>query len=259
MRNGQPLPFNNYAVTRSNSDPTFTLSTFAWTTSSRPTAPLFVRHSFQNTDAVTPSIFGLPLGGPPTRRRYHASARNQNAGIGHIYQFTPTLINEIRIGLNRQTTALTQEDYGQNLSQQFGIPGVNRSPQTSGLSTLAISGLFSLGGSILTPLRVAATDWNFSDKVTWVKGRHTSAIRLRRSIRDGQHRISGFRPRQLYISQPHAPALWSGAGRQRVCELSGRCALSGAARRVFRRAWWGSFRPALRLLSCRTISRSRRS
>ena len=55
----------------------------------------------------------------------------------------------------------------------FGIPGVNQSPQTSGLSTLNVSGLFSLGGSILTPLRVATTDWNFSDRVIWMKGRHT--------------------------------------------------------------------------------------
>ena len=76
------------------------------------------------------------------------------------------------LGLNRQTTALRQEDYGQNLSQQFGIPGVNRSPETSGLSTLNVSGLFAVGGSILTPLRLATTGWNFSEKITWIKGRH---------------------------------------------------------------------------------------
>jgi hypothetical protein len=168
---GQPLPFNNYAVTRSNASNVHSFDIrvdhqFA------PNNTLFVRESFQNTYAVTPSLFGLPLGGPPTGAGT-TQARNQNAGIGHVYQFTPALINEIRIGLNRQTTSLTQEDYGQNLSQQFGIPGVNQSPQTSGLSTLTVSGLFGLGGSILTPLQVATTDWNFSDRVIWMKGRHT--------------------------------------------------------------------------------------
>ena len=168
---GQPLPFNNYAVTRSN---TSNVHSFDIRVDHQfsPNNTLFVRESFQNTYAVTPSLFGLPLGGPPTGAGT-TLARNQNAGIGHVYQFTPALINEIRIGLNRQTTSLTQEDYGQNLSQQFGIPGVNRSPQTSGLSTLVVSGLFSLGGSILTPLRVATTNWNFSDRVIWMKGRHT--------------------------------------------------------------------------------------
>ena len=168
---GQPLPFNNYAVTRSNAS---NLHSFDVRVDHQfaPNNTLFVRESFQNTYAVTPSLFGLPLGGPPTGAGT-TKARNQNAGIGHVYQFTPALINEIRIGLNRQTTNLTQEDYGQNLSQQLGIPGVNQSPQTSGLSTLTVSGLFSLGGSVLTPLRVATTDWNFSDRVVWMKGRHT--------------------------------------------------------------------------------------
>ena len=86
------------------------------------------------------------------------------------------MMNEVRIGLNRQTTALTQEDYGQNLSTQFGIPGVNMSPQTSGLSSLVVNGLFNIGDSLLTPLQIATTDWNFTDKITWVKGRHV--IRL---------------------------------------------------------------------------------
>jgi hypothetical protein len=168
---GHSLPFNNYAVTRSNASNVRSFDIrvdhqFA------PNNTLFVRESFQNTYAVTPSLFGLPLGGPPTGAGT-TLARNQNAGIGHVYQFAPALINEIRIGLNRLTTSLTQEDYGQNLSQQFGIPGVNQSPQTSGLSTMTVSGLFSLGGSILTPLRVATTDWNFSDRVIWMRGRHT--------------------------------------------------------------------------------------
>ncbi len=66
--------------------------------------------------------------------------------------------------MNRQTTSLTQQDYGQNLASQFGIPGVNQSPQTSGLPNLRVTGLFDLGGSLLTPLRLDVTDWNFSEK-----------------------------------------------------------------------------------------------
>ncbi len=88
---------------------------------------LFARESFQNTGAFAPSIFGPPLGGSILGAGA-TSARNQNAGVGYTYTISPTLLNEVRIGLNRQTTALTQEDYGQNLSQQFGIPGVNLSP-----------------------------------------------------------------------------------------------------------------------------------
>ena len=144
---GQPLPFNNYAVTRTT---TAAVQSFDVRLdhqfSTNNTA--FVRHSFQNTDADTPSLFGLPLGGPPTGAGT-TQARNQNAGIGEIYQFTPSLINEARIGLNRQTTSLTQEDYGQNLSSQFGIPGINLSPQTSGLSNLVVPACSASGEACL--------------------------------------------------------------------------------------------------------------
>jgi hypothetical protein len=168
---GQPLSFNNYAVSRSNIS---NLHSFDIRVDHQFSAnnTLFVRESFQHTYAVIPSLFGLPLGGPPTGAGM-TLASNQNAGIGQTYQFTSALINQVRIGLNRQTTNLTQEDYGQNLSQQFGIPGVNHSPQTSGLSNLTIAGMFSLGGSILTPLQLATTNLNFSDGIVWMKGHHT--------------------------------------------------------------------------------------
>jgi hypothetical protein len=168
---GNPLPFNNYAVQRTSTSSVHSYDIRVDRQISS-TSTLFARHSFQDTSAVSPSIFGLPLGGSISGAGA-TRARNQNAGLGYFFQFSPTLINEIRIGLNRQTTQLTQEDYGQNLSQQFGIPGVNGSPQTSGLSTLNISGLFAVGGSILTPLELATTAWSVSEKLMWVKGRHS--------------------------------------------------------------------------------------
>ncbi len=168
---GQPRAFNNYAVTRSikadvhsfdiRLDHQFSIK-----------SSVFARYSFQNTDAVSPSIFGLPLGGPPALAGTTAG-RYQSLGVGHVYQISPTFVNEIRVGLNRQASTLVQEDYGLNLSEEFGMPGVNRSPETSGLANMAISGLFGVGGSILTPLKVATTTWNFSDKVMLVAGRHT--------------------------------------------------------------------------------------
>ncbi|HEX4274307.1 MAG TPA: TonB-dependent receptor [Bryobacteraceae bacterium] len=168
--NGQPLPFNNYAVTRTS---TSSAHSFDIRVDHQFSAgnTIFVRHSFQNSDAVLPSLFGLPLGGPPSLDGT-SLARNQNTSVGHIHQFNGDLFHELRIGFNRQTSSLTQEDYGQNLSQKFGIPGINQSPETSGLSSLNITGLFSVGGSILTPLRLATTGWNFSEKLTWAKGRH---------------------------------------------------------------------------------------
>jgi len=184
---GIPLPFNNYAVTRAATSDAQSFDVRVDHQFS-PNNTVFVRHSFQNTNALVPSTFGLPLGGSISGAGA-TSARNQNTGIGQTYQISPTMINDVRVGLNRQTTALTQEDYGQNLSTQFGIPGVNTSPQTSGLSNLNVFGLFDIGDSILTPLQLATTDWNFTDKVTWVKRRHVIRVGF-----DYQHELgsSGY-------------------------------------------------------------------
>ena len=167
---GNPLPFNNYAVTRSDTE---NLQSFDVRVDHQfsEKSNVFARESFQNTSAFAPSVFGVPLGGS-IEGAGATSARNQNAGIGYTYQISPSMLNDVRVGLNRQTTALTQEDYGKNLAQQFGIPGINMSPQTSGLSNLDVAGLFDIGDSLLTPLQLATTNWNVSDKVTWVKGRH---------------------------------------------------------------------------------------
>lgn len=167
---GSPLPFNNFAVTRTDRSNVESFD-IRMDHQFSPNNTVFVRESFQDTGAFVPSLFGLPLGGSILGAG-STHARNQNAGAGYTLQISPVMINEIRAGLNRQTTALIQEGYGENLSERFGISGVNVSPQTSGLSSMVVSGLFNLGGSLLTPLQLATTQENISNKISWVKGRH---------------------------------------------------------------------------------------
>ncbi|HVW10065.1 MAG TPA: carboxypeptidase regulatory-like domain-containing protein [Bryobacteraceae bacterium] len=167
---GQPLAFNNYAVARVSTSAVHSFDVridhqFSGANSA------FLRHSFQNTDANVPSLFGPPLGGS-LEGAGMTRARLQNVALGNIYQFSPSFFNELRMGIDRQTTLLTQEDYGQNLSARFGIPGINTSPQTSGLANLSIAGLFDVGDSLLTPLSLATTDENVSEKITWARGHH---------------------------------------------------------------------------------------
>ncbi len=186
--NGAPLAFNNYAVTRA-ADSDFHAFDVRLDHQLSSRSSIFVRHSFQDTGAVVPSLFGAPLGGTVSGAGATKS-RTQNTAIGHVQQLAPTLIHEFRAGFNRQTTSLRQEGFGQNISEELGIPGVNRDDATSGLSTIVISGVFNVGASILTPLRLAVTNWNWSDRLVWIKGRHA----LRFGV-DGQHErgASGYR------------------------------------------------------------------
>jgi hypothetical protein len=165
-----PLAFNNYAVTRVSTSAvhSFDVRIDHQFTSANSA---FLRYSFQDTSADVPSLFGPPLGGSLLGAG-STDARLHNAALGNIYQFTPTLLQEFRAGINRQTSTQRQENYGQDLSARFGIPGVNTSPATSGLANLSIAGLFDVGDSLLTPLTLATTDVNLSEKLTWVRGRH---------------------------------------------------------------------------------------
>lgn len=167
---GQPLRVNNYAATpiASSGVKAFDIRLDHQLSKNQN---LFFRHSFQDTHAAVPSLFGLPLGGTVSGAG-STTARGHFAALGHNLQISPTLLHEFRGGLNRQTMSLVQEDYGKNLSQQFGIPGVNRDATTSGLSTIVVSGLFNAGSSILTPLRLATTNATWDEKLVWMVGRH---------------------------------------------------------------------------------------
>jgi hypothetical protein len=171
---GRPLAFNNYAVTRVSKSTVQSFDVRIDHQFSRANS-VFVRYSYQNADARVPSLFGPPLGGSLLGAG-RTKARAQNVALGNIYQFSPSLFHELRIGINRQTTFLTQEDYGQDLSTQFGIPGTNVSPETSGLANLSIAGLFDVGDSLLTPLSLATTDENLTEKITWARGRHVVRV-----------------------------------------------------------------------------------
>jgi hypothetical protein len=185
---GSPLAFNNYAVTRTARTGVHSFDVRLDHQFS-PVSSIFARHSFQDTASTVPSLFGSPLGGSISGAG-KTRGRNQNVSIGHVYLLTPSLIQEIRVGMNRQTTALRQEDFGRNLSEEFGIPGVNRDEETSGLATINVSGVFTAGASILTPLRLAATNWTLSDKLTWIRGRHTLRFGLASAHEMGS---SGYR------------------------------------------------------------------
>ena len=123
---------------------------------------------------------------------------------------------------------------------------------------MVVYGLFDLGDSLLTPLRLATTDWNFTDKITWIKGRH--AIRL--GV-DYQHELgsTGYlvygRGNYTFLNLSTSTLVGT-RRRQCVCELPGRRALSGSARRISARNGGADLLPRT-ASTRRTTSRSLRS
>jgi outer membrane receptor protein involved in Fe transport len=86
--------------------------------------------------------------------------------------FSPTLINEFRIGLTRTTNRELSNDAGTNFASQFGIPGTTNDPSLLGFPKFSITGYETLGDSVTNPIRYTVNNYHLNDVVTWMKGKH---------------------------------------------------------------------------------------
>ncbi|MBV8070125.1 MAG: TonB-dependent receptor [Acidobacteriaceae bacterium] len=157
-----------------------------------------------------PSIFQAPAfgsAGGAANGAFQGSGlqRTYSGGINYNRIFSPSLISEFRIGVAYYNNIATPSDYGQNQSEQLGIPGINLNQITSGLVGINIgsSGQFYstplLGYSASLPWTRAETNIDFANTWTKILGNHTIKWGgdLRR-IRDALLQQQTFSPRGLY-------------------------------------------------------------
>ncbi len=96
-----------------------------------------------------------------------------NGVLSETHSFSPTLVNEARIGVNRIASARTQPNattYG--IPAQFGINGVSQATNNGGLPGFTIVGLSNLGSSGYLPSIETSSVGQFSDSLTKNTGRH---------------------------------------------------------------------------------------
>ncbi len=144
---------------------------------------LFVRYSFNDTDRFQPSpLTGTtaPAGGDfftgivgRLSGAGDASVRAQGVSINFTHLFSPRLISETRFGFSRFRLRNFPEGFGQNLADQFGIPGINISPITTGLPRLQIAGFMGLGPAAFLPDLSAQNTIQVLDNLTLIRGAHT--------------------------------------------------------------------------------------
>jgi hypothetical protein len=141
----------------------------------RESDQFFARYSYLETTLDTPPYLGNTLNGAPFANT--AYTRNQNGVVSEIHTFSPTTINELRVGINRVRT--DWDGYGDNLSTsaQVGIPGINDyCGICGGLPTISISGLTGFGHTAFAPTRRHDTVWQFVDNVTLIRNKHNIKV-----------------------------------------------------------------------------------
>jgi len=132
----------------------------------------FFRVAHHNTDQYTPGALPLPaVGSADASNNVYPLVQFE---LSYTRTLSSNLVNEARAGATRLNTRAFPLNYGQNVAQEVGIPGVNGGdPLTSGLTQINLSGYPALGDSGFRPAIIANNNYQFNDAVTWIHGNNT--------------------------------------------------------------------------------------
>jgi hypothetical protein len=139
-----------------------------------PNNRLFVRYSYEKTHRFLPAT--LPHGDAgATFGAGDGNIKAQGLAFNDTHTMSSSWLNEFRFGWSQVKFFMTSIDYGQNLAQKVGIPGVNLNEVTSAMSQIIFNngGARNLGANGNQPLITNQNDFQFFDNVTHVHGRQT--------------------------------------------------------------------------------------
>jgi hypothetical protein len=141
-----------------------------------PSNRLFVRYSYQKTHRNLPAT--LPHGDAgATFGAGDGNIKAQGLAFNDTHTFNPSLLNEFRFGWTSIKFFMTSIDYGENLAEKVGIPGINLGdPSNSAMTQLAFQNIRNLGANSNQPLITNQNDFQLFDNITKIKGRHTMKV-----------------------------------------------------------------------------------
>ena len=174
--NGQTI--NNYLInpTLTRQDNQFDIKADHTLTSSNR---FFARYSYEKTHRLLPATLphgdaGFTFGAGEGDIKAQGFAFNDTQMVGSKW------LNEVRFGWSSIKFFMTPVDYGTNMAQQVGIPGVNLGDTTSAMSQIIFTtttnggnGSRNIGSNGNQPLITNQNDFQIFDNITRVAGRHT--------------------------------------------------------------------------------------
>lgn len=142
---------------------------------------LFARYSYNAHTQNHPGIFtnyqsGYADGGNSSSLSNYYD-RAQNVSIGETHTFNSGLVNDLRIGVNREHV-LWRQPNGNTLGipGKFGIQGVPQYATNGGLPEFFVGALTSFGSFNFMPSNKYGTTPQLNDDLTIVHGEHTIKI-----------------------------------------------------------------------------------
>ncbi len=135
---------------------------------------MFGRVSYSNEPQYLPGPFkGIADGG--AFQDGYQSAVAINSVLSETHSFSPTTVNEARLGFTRIGTSRLQPFANDltNIPGQFGIQDVPQAPHNGGLGSIFFEGLNTLGSNEFLPSVEYNSTVQFTDNGTKIRGNHT--------------------------------------------------------------------------------------
>jgi outer membrane receptor protein involved in Fe transport len=153
---------------------------------------------YRFSESQQPSIIPSPFGGLADGGGFFSGIEQNNGyslAISETHIFSPTLVNELRLGYNRLHSSRFQFNYDQNVSGTIGFPGVPYEPGTDngGLPQLSFNDASTIGSPTYLPSNEIQNTYSVADTFTLISGNNTWKF-------GGE-----WRPEEFTIYQPADP------------------------------------------------------
>ena len=135
---------------------------------------MFLRGNWYKGNLIVPPPFqGVAQGGGVLTGNYLING--DSLVFGDTQTYSPTLVNESRLGFIRQIFNEANVSGGNTLGipQMYGIQGIPQYPGNGGLPFITIGGLNSLGPQGFIPIFKDSNIWDARDDLTKIRGAHT--------------------------------------------------------------------------------------
>jgi len=135
---------------------------------------LFFRFSYVDDPQLIPAIFGGVADGGGFQQG-NQTANAQQSALGFTHTFSPTLINEVRAGLNylHTTRVSPLSNDLSDIPGSFGILGIPQDAENGGLPAFGFGGLQTLGSNAFLPSDEVSSTFQLTDNLTKIYGKHT--------------------------------------------------------------------------------------
>jgi outer membrane receptor protein involved in Fe transport len=135
-----------------------------------PRSEISARYSFGDRDLFDPfsaaSSSQVPGYGNDIPRRA------QNLMLGETHVFSPSFLNELRLGFDRVALGVYQQNITNNLNKQVGIPVISTNPRDTGLSLISVTGFSPIGDEINNPQHGVTNTYQLIDQASYTRGSH---------------------------------------------------------------------------------------